>query len=83
LLNLNIGEIEMIHFKNDSFIIEVKTGINPVEGWIDTYTGIMEILQFTDKNQISEDSYYRILSLVQQMIPETEVAMKMQNNGLP
>ncbi|WP_289160491.1 hypothetical protein [uncultured Parabacteroides sp.] len=66
----------MVRFEKNKFIIEVPTGGNPVEDWLNTMRGVMNVLG-NENPEIQNEGYYHALWLLQNMLPEWEEAKKM------
>ncbi len=67
----------MITFKEDSFVIEVKTGIDPACAWVETYKEIIDILRVMNPEMQPRDNYYYLLCLLEAMLPNEKQAMKL------
>ena len=67
----------MVRFEKDRFIIEVKTGINPIENWLDTIQDLLSVLRSQDPYLANGETRYFTLALLEEMLPEWEDAKKM------
>jgi len=67
----------MVTFKKDRFIIEIYTGEKSVEYWQDTYYELIEILQSTDPLLLNTYPHQRVLTLIKEMLPDTNTLIKM------
>jgi len=67
----------MVRFEKDRFIIEVKTGINPIENWLDTIQDLLSVLRSQDPDLANGETHYFTLALLEEMLPEWEDAKKM------
>ncbi len=65
----------MVRFTEDSFVIEVKVGCNPIESWLETHSDLIDSLQSEDPELLGRRTY--MLELLKQMMPEWETACKM------
>lgn len=64
-----------VKFHDDSFTIEVKTCTNPIENWLETHDGLINLLQCQDSEQLSNN--FHVLELIREMMPDYETARKM------
>lgn len=67
----------MVRFEEGRFIVEVKTGINPIENWLDTIQDLLSVLQSQDPDLINGETHYFTIALIKEMLPEWEDAKKM------
>lgn len=67
----------MVTFKDTSFTIEVHTGVNPIEEWLETHDQLIDLLQCIDPDTPLDNPYYRVLELLRQMMPDYKTAKKM------
>lgn len=67
----------MVRFEKDRFIIEVKTGINPIENWLGTIQDLLSVLQSQDPDLANGETHYFTFALLEEMLPEWEDAKKM------
>lgn len=65
----------MVTFSEDGFTIEVKTGINPTDAWLDTHDEMIDMLQSEDKEM--HENRFRYLELIRSMMPNKQTAKKM------
>lgn len=70
----------MITFKKDSFVVEVATGGNPIEDWLDTHDELLDLLACADANMIVGKQFHRTIELLRCMMPDWETAKKMTEN---
>jgi hypothetical protein len=64
-----------VKFTETSFIIEVQTGTNPMEAWLDTHDQLVDCLQ--SENEDMHGYRYHYLELLRSMMPDWETAKKM------
>ncbi len=64
-----------VTFTPTSFIIEVQTGCNPMETWLDTQEQLIDCLQA--ENIEMHGNRYAYLELLRSMQPDLETANKM------
>lgn len=67
----------MVRFEKDRFIIEVKTGINPIENWLGTIQDLLSVLRAQDPDLANGEKHYFTFALLEEMLPEWEDAKKM------
>ncbi len=67
----------MVTFTKDSIVIEVKTGITPVDHYLETANDIINVLQGQDEDMLQKNYY--LLELLRQMLPDYEQAKAMYN----
>lgn len=66
----------MVRFNENSFVIEVPVGTDPIETWLETHDQLLALLGDVDNN-LREDNYYYVIELLRQMMPDWETAKKM------
>lgn len=66
----------MVQFKENSFVIEVPTGVNPIESWLTTHDELIDLLQSQSVDMIN-DIPYHALELLRNMMPDIEMAKRM------
>ena len=64
-----------VSFKNHGFTIDVATGSNPVDCWLETQHDLLTVLQSEDENTLSKHS--QTLELLRNLLPDIETARKM------
>ncbi|MCX7099940.1 MAG: hypothetical protein NTX38_00200, partial [Methylobacter sp.] len=64
-----------VSFKNHGFTIDVATGGNPIESWLETQHDLLTVLQSEDENTLSKHSH--TLELLRNLLPDIETAQKM------
>jgi len=62
-------------FHPDKFVIEVQTGHNPIEDWLDTQNEMLELLKSEDESMAGKRC--QCLELLRNMLPDLETAKKM------
>lgn len=67
----------MIRFEKDRFIIDVYTGINPIEQYLDLQKEILNVFCRIDEENIPADGLYGLANLLLAMQPEYDIAKKM------
>lgn len=67
----------MVRFEKDRFIVEIKTGTNPMEDWLNLVHGLLSVLQAQETGSGIEDSNRPVYWLLQNMMPEWEDAKRM------
>ena len=65
----------MVRFTETGFTIEVNTGTNPIEDWLNTHSELIDLLQ----SENEEMHAYRghCLELIRNMMPDWQTAKKM------
>lgn len=66
----------MVRFEKDKFIVEVHTGCNPTENWLDTMHDLIDVLS-RENPDMRNEVHYQTLWLLRSMLPEWEDAKKM------
>ena len=66
----------MVRFEKDKFIVEVPTAGNPAEDWLGTLNDLIDVLRSEDSD-LRGDGHFHTFWLLQQLLPEREVAKKM------
>jgi len=69
----------MVTFKERSFVIEIETPGNPMEGWLNLHEELLEIQQCVDTNLTTGRRFDCILDLLNEMMPDWKTALKMIN----
>ena len=64
-----------IKFNKEGFTIEVKTGTNPIESWIETHDEFLDALQSEEEEMHIIRPHY--LELLRSMMPDPDTAKKM------
>ena len=64
-----------VTFKKEGFTIEVKTGTNPIESWIETHDELLDALQSEEEGMHVIRTRY--IELLRSMMPDVETAKKM------
>ena len=54
----------MVRFEKDRFIIEVKTGINPIENWLGTIQDLLSVLRAQDPDLANGEKHYFTFALL-------------------
>lgn len=65
----------MITFKEESYIVEVKTAGNPIEDYLGLQQELLELMNAMDEHM--EFRAWRTLELLKQMMVDYETGMKM------
>ena len=63
-----------VKFNQSSFTVEVQTGSNPIESWMETQNELFDSLQ-SESQVKSERCHY--IELLRSMMPDEETAKKM------
>lgn len=69
----------MIHFEKDRFTIEVYTGINPIEQYLDLQKEILNVFCIIDGDNIPQDGLYNLSNLLLAMQPDFDTAKRLTN----
>ena len=64
-----------VKFTETSFIIEVETGTNPIEAWLETHDQMCDLLQSENEQMLGYRYHY--LELLRSMMPDWKTAKKM------
>lgn len=60
----------MVKFKEDSYIIEIKTGMNPKSELQCAINDIITLMQNSDDDSTKKETPYFLLELLKGMIPD-------------
>ena len=66
-----------IKFNEQGYSIEVKTGTNPVEDWMETHDDLLDLLASADRELAGTNNYYHVIDLLRNMMPDYDTALKM------
>lgn len=66
-----------VEFKDDRFTITIPTGTNPIEDWLELHNELLTILSMWDSQSNIMENPWRVLWLLEHMMPEWDVALKM------
>lgn len=66
-----------VEFFDDRFVITLKTGTNPIEDWLDLHNELLTVLGTWDSQLNVMENPWRMLWLLESMMPEWETALKM------
>ena len=66
-----------VEFNDNSFVITVPTGGNPMEDWLGLHEELLEVLSVWDSQSNIMENPCRMLWLIQNMMPDWETAKKM------
>ena len=64
-----------VTFQKDGFTIEVKTGTNPIEEWLETHNELIDVLQCQDSEMLAKN--FHVLELIREMMPDWQTAKRM------
>lgn len=67
----------MVTFKENSFVIEIPTGGNPIEDWLWLHDELLDVLGDVDTDLTVGKKYSQVLELLRNMMPDWETAKKM------
>lgn len=67
----------MVRFKKDRYVIEVVTGSEPTERWLELMKEISRVLSLIDPDNFPDDGFYNLANLMEDMLPDWETARKM------
>lgn len=62
----------MMKFHERSYTIEVYTGINPYEDWIEVMNGLLDLLMLQDGDMRERKANYYVFKLMSDMMPTAE-----------
>lgn len=65
----------MVTFKKDSFTIEVHTGTNPIEDWLELQKELIELMSYMNDDMLIKP--WRTLNLLSETLPDWKTALKM------
>lgn len=68
---------DMIRFEKDRFIIEVYTGTNPIEDYLDLQKSILNVFSIINEDAMPAGGLYDLANLLQAMQPDFDTAKKM------
>lgn len=67
----------MIRFDKDRYTIEVYTGSDPVENWLELHKEIVCLISLINQDNMPKDGLCYLSQLLEDMMPEWEVARRM------
>lgn len=67
----------MVRFEEDRYVIEVFTGADPVENWLELHKEIVYLISLVDQNNTPTDGLCYLPQLLGDMMPEWEIARRM------
>lgn len=70
----------MVRFEKDRYIIEVYTGCDPVESWLNLHEEIAYLLGLVNQGNCPESGFLCLPQLLGDMMPQWETAHKMNGN---
>lgn len=70
----------MVRFEKDRYVIDVYTGADPVENWLELHKEIVYLISLVDQTNAPADGLCYLPQLLGDMMPEWEVARKMTDN---
>lgn len=70
----------MVRFEKDRYIIEVYTGCDPVESWLNLHEEIAYLLGLVNQGNCPENGFLRLPQLLVDMMPQWETARKMNGH---
>lgn len=70
----------MVRFEKDRYIIEVYTGCDPVESWLNLHEEIAYLLGLVNQGNCPESGFLCLSQLLVDMMPQWETARKMNGN---
>lgn len=62
----------MMKFHEKGYTIEVHTGIQPYEDWIDVMNGLLDLLMLQDGDMRERKANYFVFKLMSDMMPTAE-----------
>lgn len=65
----------MVKFTEESFIVEVKCGSDPISNWLSTYDDLIDCLQSEDDDMRANRYHY--LELLRNLVPDWDDAKNM------
>jgi hypothetical protein len=66
----------MVRFEKDRYIIEVVTGCDPTENWIELQKSIQDLIRNVNRDNLS-DNFFNSVDFLQELIPNWDIAKKM------
>lgn len=66
----------MVTFNDNSFVIEIQTGSDPVYSWQNLHSGLCDLLASVNNENVGED-HYAVVGLLAAMMPDGDIARKM------
>lgn len=67
----------MVRFEKDRYVIDIYTGTNPVEDYLELQKEIAYMFSMTNQENIPSDGFYHLGNLLREMQPELETAKRM------
>jgi hypothetical protein len=66
----------MVRFEKDRYIIEIVTGCDPIESWIELQKSIQDLIRNVNRDTLS-DNFFNSVDFLQELIPDWDIAKKM------
>ncbi|MDO5665694.1 MAG: hypothetical protein Q4G63_10620 [Bacteroidia bacterium] len=66
-----------VEFFDDKYVITIRTGGNPIEDWLDLHSELLTVLSMWDPEENIMSNPWRMLNLIENMMPQWETALKM------
>jgi hypothetical protein len=66
-----------VTFQPDGYTIQVFTGCNPVENWLDTQKQLCDAITAISEVECNNDGYWLVINLLREMMPDIKTAEKM------
>ena len=70
----------MVTFSDTGFTIEVETGTNPIDAWMDTHSEMVDCLQSEEDDKHAYRYHY--LELLRNMLPDYDTALRLMHPKL-
>lgn len=67
----------MVEFHSDKFTVQVETGIDPAEDWLDTVGCLIDVLENQDEELVEHRKNRKVLRLLRSMMPNLSEVKKM------
>jgi len=67
----------MVRFEDEKLVIEIHTH-TPAEDWLNLFEGICDVVRSVDSDTICNDSFHSVIDLMGSLVPDWEIAKKMQ-----
>lgn len=67
----------MVTFNKKSFTVEIYTGTNPIEGWLELQKELSYVFSMLRQDITPDDGLWRLASLMEALLPDQSVAERM------
>lgn len=67
----------MVRFEEKRLVIEIETGFNPAEYWMDLQKGLLDLVRSVNKDTLCDETFYTVPDFLRELMPDWEDVKKM------